>query len=62
MNRGGWNSSDAMTRYFVYFGLGVTTIIIFKMNPAIASVVGAVIGVYISSAEYYMYGRELLHI
>lgn len=48
-----WKSSD-QSRYLTYGGLGIATIIIFKMNTTIASIVGAFIAIYIMVAEYIM--------
>lgn len=48
-----WKSSD-QSRYLTYGGLGIATIIIFRMNTTIASFVGAFIAVYIMIAEYIM--------
>ncbi|KAL4104579.1 hypothetical protein QTP88_019873 [Uroleucon formosanum] len=48
-----WKSSD-QSRYLTYGGLGIATIIIFRMNTTIASIVGAFIAVYIMVAEYIM--------
>jgi len=48
-----WKSSD-QSRYLTYGGLGIATIIIFRMNTTIASIVGVFIAVYIMVAEYIM--------
>lgn len=48
-----WKSSD-QSRYLTYGGLAIATVIIFRMNTTIASIVGAIIAVYIMVAEYIM--------
>ena len=42
------------TRFFTYAGLVVATMIIFHKNWHVASLVGGVVGVYISCTEYYL--------
>lgn len=42
------------TRYFTYVGLVVATAIIFNRSWVIASVVGALVSVYIGFTEYYL--------
>lgn len=48
-----WKSSDR-SRYIIYGGLGVATVIIFRINTTIASIIGAFIAVYIMIAEHIM--------
>lgn len=40
------------SRYIIYGGLGIATVIIFKMNTTIASVLGVLIAVYIMIIEF----------
>lgn len=48
-----WKDSD-QSRYLTYSGLGIATIIIFRMDTTIASIVGVFLAIYIMMAEYIM--------
>ncbi|VVC29483.1 Laminin EGF domain,EGF-like calcium-binding, conserved site,EGF-like, conserved site,EGF-like [Cinara cedri] len=48
-----WKDAD-QSRYLTYIGLGIATLIIFRMDTTIASIVGVLLAVYIMMAEYLM--------
>lgn len=47
------------TRFFTYVGLVVATVIIFNRNMVVASVIGALVSVYIGGTEYYLANNSL---
>lgn len=48
------NTNENLYRYGVYVGLCVATYIIFQKNVFIASIVGVVVAIYVSVAEYIL--------
>ncbi|CAL7936584.1 unnamed protein product [Xylocopa violacea] len=48
----GRKQQENMARYATYFGLCIATCIIFQRNIYIASVIGLLVGIYISVSEY----------
>lgn len=43
-----------IARYLTYFGLCVSTCIIFQKNMTIASIIGIAVGMYIALSEYLL--------
>ena len=48
----GRKQQENIARYATYFGLCIATCIIFQRNIYIASVIGLLVGIYISVSEY----------
>ncbi|KZC15199.1 hypothetical protein WN55_00971, partial [Dufourea novaeangliae] len=55
----GRKKQENMARYATYFGLCIATCIIFQRNIYIASVIGLLVGVYISVSEYMIANSNL---
>lgn len=48
------STSADWTRYLTYFGLCVATFIIFQKNTIVASVIGLLVGIYVTVSEYML--------
>ena len=51
--------SIANARYFTYGGLCIATCIIFQKSTVVAGLLGLVVAVYVSIAEYYLNTMDL---
>lgn len=47
----------SFTRYLIYCGIAIASLIVFQKNAVLASGIGLAIGVYIATTEYLLTNR-----